>query len=66
MPVLRKVFKKILNKLIVVKLNVYGVLHGRQYVFRVGRWTKDALVSVLKAVQISTQKYVLAVFLDIV
>ena len=40
-------------------------LHERQYGFRVGRGTEDAILDVLEEVNNSRENYVLSIFLDI-
>ena len=65
LPVLGKVFEKLLNKRILNVLEGQSKLHERQYGFRVGRGTEDAIVDVLEDVRNERDKYVLGIFLDI-
>ena len=65
LPVLGKVYEKIINNRVLRRLEEEGKLHERQYGFRAGRGTEGAVNEVLDRVKSSAENYVLAVFLDI-
>ena len=65
LPVLGKVYEKVINKRILGSLQQGRKLHEKQYGFRPGRGTEGALIEVVEKVKNSRQNYVAAVFLDI-
>lgn len=60
-----KVYEKIINKRILNKVGGGNKLHNRQYGFREGRGTEDAVVQLLENVKTTEKIYLLGIFLDI-
>jgi hypothetical protein len=65
LPVLGKLYEKVLNSRILGRLEEEGKLHSRQFGCRPGRGTEGAVMEVLDRVKASAENLVLAVFLDI-
>lgn len=65
LPAIGKIYEKIINRRIIVNLETRGKLHNKQYGFRPGRSTDDAIIDVLQTIENSEDKYVLGIFLDI-
>lgn len=65
LPVMGKIYEKVINRRIIVSLESKGRLHPRQYGFRPGRSTEDAIIDVLQTVDNAPEKYVIGIFIDI-
>lgn len=65
LPVLGKLFEKLLVGRLMCKVNTSGVFSDKQYGFRPKLSTEDAIVNLVNKVQSSSAKYVLGIFLDI-
>jgi len=65
LPVLGKVLERLLAAQIISHLNKNCPISPRQFGFRSGKSTEDAISAVLDTARVSSHKYVLAIFLDI-
>lgn len=65
LPVMGKLYEKIINRKILEIIDGSNQLHQRQYGFRQGKGTEDAVVELLQKVNATEKKYVLRIFLDI-
>lgn len=65
LPVMGKLYEKVMFSRIYNRMNDRGLLSEQQYGFRPGRGTEDAVLSLLEDVRSAESNYVLCVFLDI-
>jgi endonuclease/exonuclease/phosphatase (EEP) superfamily protein YafD len=65
LPVLGKAFEKLINRRLLQTIENNGGFSGRQYGFRSGRSTEDAVCELIKQVKATPHKYALGLFLDI-
>lgn len=65
LPVLGKLFEKMLLEDVIAELWERSLVHGRQYGFVKGRATNDMLLDIREVVLETAAKYVLGIFLDI-
>lgn len=65
LPVLGKLLEKLVSKRLMNKFQESGSYNSKQYGFRRGRSTEDAIVDMVNIVKASPSKYVLGIFMDI-
>lgn len=65
LPVLSKIFERVIAERIDFILNRHALCSGRQFGFKVGKSTEDAIVTLRELVDNATEKYVLAILFDI-
>lgn len=60
-----RLYEKIINRKILEIIEGDNQLHQRQYGFRQGKGTEDAVVELLQKLNATEKRYVLRIFLDI-
>jgi len=67
LPVLSKVFEKVLNKQLTAKLDQYHLIDDNQYGFRPGHSTEDAVIKFIDVIEKakSKHKFVISIHIDV-
>lgn len=67
LPVLSKVFEKVLNKQITEHLDKFNIIDENQFGFRAGHSTEDAIIKFIDKIEkeLLTKKHVISIYIDV-